>query len=149
MARTNAGADAIIVDLEDSVTIAESCGAARSASDGLENVSRGSSDESSVSTGWRQTMLDLEAAISHAASLAVTKVDSARSHRLIAEVVSELEDKRGMAVGATQSFAMIETPAAWFRCRRSPKRTGASWRSSSAARTSRYAMGMLPTAEAL
>ena len=96
-------------------------------------------------------MLDLEAAISpRVQALAVTKVDSADHIRLIAEVVSELEAERGMAVGATQFIAMIETAGRLVpHARRSPRRTGASSRSRSAARISRLTIGMLPTAEAL
>jgi len=61
-------------------------------------------------------MLDLEAAIfPQVHSLAVTKVDSADHVRLVAEVVSELEAERGMAVGSTTFTVMIETAAAWFR----------------------------------
>ena len=53
-----------------------------------------------INRPWRQTMLDLEAAISpRVKALAVTKVDSADHIKLIAEVVSELEAERGMAVG--------------------------------------------------
>src|SRR5436309_8686427 len=111
------GADAIIVDLEDSVPIAERPAARRDLPATAESVSRGGADIIvRINRPWRQTMLDLEAAISpRVAALAVTKVDSADHIRLIAEIVSELEAERGMAVGSTQFIAMIETPAAWFK----------------------------------
>ena len=111
------GADAIIVDLEDSVPIAERPAARRDLMATAENVARGGADVIvRINRPWRQTMLDLEAAISpRVKALAVTKVDSADHIRLIAEVVSELEAERGMAVGTTQFIAMIETPDAWFQ----------------------------------
>ena len=69
-----------------------------------------------INRPWRQTMLDLEAAISpRVQALAVTKAESADHVRLIAEAVAELEAERGMPVGATQFIVMIETAAAFFR----------------------------------
>src|SRR2546430_6652333 len=111
------GADAIIVDLEDSVPIAERPAARRDLQATAENVSRGGADVIvRINRPWRQTLLDLEAAIwPRVKALAVTKVDSADHIRLIAEVVSELEAERAMTVGATQFIVMIETADAWFR----------------------------------
>jgi citrate lyase subunit beta/citryl-CoA lyase len=113
------GADAIIVDLEDSVPLAERPAARRDLQATAENVARGGADVIvRINRPWRQAMLDLEAAIGpRVAALAVTKVDSADHIRLVAEVVSELEAERGMAVGATQFIAMIETADAWFQMR--------------------------------
>ena len=129
------GADAIIVDLEDSVPIV-----ARGGADVIVRINR----------PWRQTMLDLEAAISpRVKALAVTKVDSADHIRLIAEVVSELEAERGMTVGTTQFMAMIETPGAWFQM---PQIANASKRIVAltlGGEDFALEMGMLPTAEAL
>jgi citrate lyase subunit beta / citryl-CoA lyase len=111
------GADAIIVDLEDSVPIAERPAARRDLIATAENVARGGADVIvRINRLWRQTMLDLEAAISpRVTALAVTKVDSADHIRLVSEVVSELEAERGIVVGTTQFIAMIETADAWFR----------------------------------
>src|ERR1700704_1045806 len=111
------GADAIILDLEDSVPIAERPAARRDLMASAENVARGGADVLvRINRPWRQAMLDLEAAISpRVAALAVTKVDSADHIRLVGEVVSELEAERGMTVGTTKFTAMIETADAWFR----------------------------------
>ena len=145
------GADAIIVDLEDSVPIAERPAARRDLQATAENVARGGADVIvRINRPWRQTMLDLEAAISpRVAALAVTKVDSADHIRLIAEVVSELEAERGMAVGTTQFIAMIETPDAWFRMpdiARADRRIVAL---TLGGEDFALAMGMLPNAESL
>ena len=145
------GADAIIVDLEDSVPIAERPAARRDLQATAENVSRGGADVIvRINRPWRQTLLDLEAAIwPRVKALAVTKVDSADHIRLIAEVVSELEAERGMTVGATQLTAMIETPAAWFKM---PEIANADRRIVAltlGGEDFALTMGMQPTAEAL
>src|SRR5436305_3586258 len=145
------GADGIIVDLEDSVPLSERAAARRDLQATAENVSRGGTDViGRINRPWRQAMRGLEAAISpRIAALAITKVDSPDHIRLIAEVVSELETERGMAVGATQFIAMIETPAAWFRMpeiARADKRIVAL---TLGGEDFALTMGMLPTAEAL
>jgi citrate lyase subunit beta / citryl-CoA lyase len=111
------GADAIIVDLEDSVPEAERPRARRDLPATAETVARGGADVVvRINRPWRQTILDLEAAVSpRVQALALTKVDSADHVRLIAEVVGELEAERGMAVGTTSFTVMIETAAAYFR----------------------------------
>ena len=111
------GADAIILDLEDSVPDGERPQARRSLVASAEKVARGGADVVvRINRPWRQTMLDLEAAVSpRVQALAITKVDSADHVRLVAEVVGELEAERGMAIGATQFIVMIESAAAFFR----------------------------------
>jgi citrate lyase subunit beta/citryl-CoA lyase len=145
------GADAIIVDLEDSVPFAERPATRRDLQATAENVARGGADVIvRINRPWRQAMPDLEAAIGpRVQALAVTKVDSADHIRLIAEVVSELEAERGMTVGATQLVAMIETPDAWFRMgdiARADRRIVAL---TLGGEDFALTMGMLPTAEAL
>jgi citrate lyase subunit beta / citryl-CoA lyase len=145
------GADAIIVDLEDSVPLAERAAARRDLAATAENVSRGGADVIvRINRAWRQTMLDLEAAISpRVKALAVTKVDSADHIRLIAEVVSELEAERGMPVGMTQFIAMIETPAAWFNMPEIAQADKRIVALTLGGEDFALTMGMLPTAEAL
>ena len=145
------GADAIIVDLEDSVPLAERPAARRDLAATAENVARGGAEVIvRINRPWRQTMLDLEAAISpRVQALALTKVDSADHIRLISEVVSELEAERGMAVGATQFIAMIETPAAWFKMPEIAKADRRIVALTLGGEDFALAMGMLPTPEAL
>jgi len=145
------GGDAIIVDLEDSVPLAERPAARRDLVATAESVARGGADVIvRINRPWRQTMLDLEAAISpRVQALAVTKVDSADHIRLIAEVVSELEAERGMAIGTTQFIAMIETPDAWFRMQDIAKADQRIVALTLGGEDFALTMGMLPTAEAL
>lgn len=111
------GADAIILDLEDSVPEAERPVARRTLRESARNVARAGADVVvRINRPWRQTIADLEAAIwPEVQALALTKVDSADHVRLIAEVVSELEAERGMTHGSIRFTVMIETAAAWFR----------------------------------
>ena len=110
-------ADAVILDLEDSVPAAERPRARQDLQATAANVARGGADVVvRINRPWRQTILDLEASVSpRVQALALTKVDSADHVRLIAEVVGELEAERDMRVGATRFIVMIETAAAFFR----------------------------------
>ena len=145
------GADAIIVDLEDSVPIAERPAARRDLLATAENVSRGGADVIvRINRPWRQAMLDLEACISpRVTALAVTKVDSADHIRLVAEVVSELEAERGMTVGTTKFTAMIETADAWFRMGEIAKADPRIVALTLGGEDFALSVGMLPTAEGL
>lgn len=111
------GADAIILDLEDAVPLAERPQARRDLRASVKNVARGGADVVvRINRPWRQAIQDLEAAVwPEIQALAVTKVDSADHIRLVDEVVTELEAERGMAPGTIQFSAMVETAAAWFR----------------------------------
>jgi len=145
------GADAIIVDLEDSVPIAERPTARRDLIATAENVARGGADVIvRINRPWRQAMLDLEAAISpRVKALAVTKVDSADHIRLVSEVVSELEAERGMAVGTTKFTAMIETADAWFHMPEIAKADPRIVALTLGGEDFALSVGMLPTAEGL
>jgi citrate lyase subunit beta/citryl-CoA lyase len=145
------GADAIIVDLEDSVPLAERPAARRDLIATAENVARGGADVIvRINRPWRQAMLDLEAAINpRVAALAVTKVDSADHIRLVSEVVSELEAERGMAVGSTKFTAMIETADAWFRMPEIAKADPRIVALTLGGEDFALSVGMLPTAEGL
>ena len=145
------GADAIILDLEDSVPLAERPAARRDLAATAENVARRGADVVvRINRPFRETMRDLEAAISpRVAALAVTKVDSADHVRLIAEVVGELEAERGMAVGTTQFIVMIETADAWFRMPEIAKASPRIAALTLGGEDFALSVGMLPTAEGL
>jgi citrate lyase subunit beta/citryl-CoA lyase len=144
-------ADAIILDVEDSVPLAERPAARRDLQESAEKVARGGADVVvRINRPWRQTMFDLDAAISpRIAALAVTKVDSADHVRLIAEVVSELEAERGMTVGTTQFIVMIETADAWFRMPEIAKADRRIVALTLGGEDFALSVGMLPTAEGL
>ncbi len=111
------GADAIILDLEDSVAASEKARARALVAEAAEIVSRGGADVVvRINRPWRLAVRDLEAVVGpRVQALALPKVDSADHVRAIAEILDELEAERGIERGTTRLVAMVETAAALFR----------------------------------
>ena len=145
------GADAIILDLEDSVAGSEKARARDLVAQAAEIVSRGGADVVvRINRPWRLAVRDLEAVVGpRVQALALPKVDSAEHVRAIAEIVDELEAERGMAAGTTRLVAMVETAAALFRiaeiARADPRLVGLNLGAEDFA----LSAGMLPEAEGL
>jgi len=110
------GADAIILDLEDSVAASEKERARTLVPEAAEIVSRGGADVVvRVNRPLRLAVRDIEAVVGpRVLALALPKTDSAEPVRLIAEIVDEVEAERGVAPGSTRLIAMVETAAAFF-----------------------------------
>lgn len=111
------GADAYILDLEDSVPPAEKQRGRDGLQDAAATVARKGADVVvRINRPWRMALKDIEAAVSpRVLALMVTKADSAEHIRMVAEVVDELEAERGMARGTTRLVPLVETAAAFFR----------------------------------
>src|SRR5437868_3184313 len=111
------GADAIILDLEDSVAASEKERARTLVPEAAEVVSRGGADVVvRINRPLRLAGRDIEAAVGPGVlALALPKVDSPEHVRLLAEIVDEVEAERGLAPGTTRFIAMVETVAAFFR----------------------------------
>ena len=111
------GADAIILDLEDSVAASEKERARTLVSEAADIVSRGGADVVvRINRPLRLAVRDIEAAIGPGVlALALPKVDGPEHVQLLAEIVDEVEAERGMAPGTTRLIAMVETAAAFFR----------------------------------
>ncbi|MGH7102519.1 MAG: HpcH/HpaI aldolase/citrate lyase family protein [Acetobacteraceae bacterium] len=145
------GADAIILDLEDSIPPdkKERARAQVAAAAGI--VGAGGADVLvRVNRPWRLLVRDLEAALSPGvAGLMLPKIESAEHLRLIAEIVDEIEAERKMAPGHTKLVAMLETPGSIFRAeaiaRAHPRLVGITVGAEDLALSS----GMLPEAEGL
>ncbi len=110
------GADAIILDLEDSVAASEKERARALVPQAAAIVARGGADVVvRINRPWRMAVRDIEAAVGPAVqALALPKTDSADHVRMAAEVVDEVEAERGIAPGTTRLIAMVETAAAFF-----------------------------------
>ena len=113
------GADAIILDLEDSILPADKAAARDLVPAAATKVARGGADVAvRINRPWRLAVRDLEAVVSPAvAALALPKTADAGHIRAIAEIVGELERDRAMTIGQTRLIAMIETPEAYFHLR--------------------------------
>lgn len=113
------GADVIQLDLEDSVPPAEKAGARKLVEKAAARVRRGGADVVvRFNQPLSQAVRDLEHSICpDVDALACTKVGGASHIQLLDELVSELEEKRGMTVGHTKFIVMIETADAFFQIR--------------------------------
>jgi citrate lyase subunit beta/citryl-CoA lyase len=109
------GADAILLDLEDSVPPAEKEAARNMVQASAQKVRRGGADVVvRINRPLSQCVRDIEASVSrHVDAIAVTKADGPSHLRLLDELVSELEIKAALPLGHTKFFVMIETPDAF------------------------------------
>lgn len=113
------GADVIQLDVEDSVPPAEKANARKLIEKNAARVRRGGADVVvRINQPLSLAVRDLEQAICpDVDGIAVTKATGVSHLQLLDELVSELEQKRGMTVGHTRFITMIETPEAFFKIR--------------------------------
>ena len=111
------GADCIILDLEDSVPPAEKAHARTLAEKAAARVRRAGADVVvRINRPLSLAVRDLEHAICpDVDAIHCTKIDSASHVKLLDEVVTEIEAKRGMPAGHTKFNVMVETADAFFR----------------------------------
>lgn len=109
------GADAIAIDLEDSVPPSEKDAARASLRETARTVSQGGADVLvRINRPLSLAVRDVEAAVCPAVSaLMITKVDGASHVRLLDELASECELREGMALGTVRFVLLIETAAAF------------------------------------
>jgi citrate lyase subunit beta/citryl-CoA lyase len=111
------GADCIQLDLEDSVPASEKDRARTLVPTAAQRVRKGGADVIvRINRPLGLAVRDIEACIGPDVNgLAVTKVEGPEHLRLLDELVSDLEAKRGLPNGHTRFLAMVETPSAYFR----------------------------------
>ena len=111
------GADVVQLDLEDAVPPAEKDKARTLVEKAAAKVRRGGADVVvRINRPLSMAVRDIEHTICpDVDGIAITKADSASHVRLLDELVTELEEKRGMKAGHTKFITMIETPDAFFR----------------------------------
>jgi citrate lyase subunit beta / citryl-CoA lyase len=117
------GADVIQLDLEDSVPPAEKANARKLVEKNAARVRRGGADVVvRINQPLALAVRDLEHSIGPDVNgIACTKIDSASHVRLLDELVSDLEEKRGMKAGHTRFITMIETADAFSRIDEIPR----------------------------
>ena len=145
------GADAIILDLEDSVPAAEKSRARTLLQDAAVIVARGGADVVvRINRPLRLAIPDIEAAVSpRVHALALPKVESADHLRLLAEAIDEVEAERGMTAGATKLLAMVETASAFFEMAEIARAHPRVVAMTLGAEDFALSVGMLPEAEGL
>ena len=124
------GADVLQLDLEDAVPPAEKANARKLVEKNAARVRRGGADVVvRINQPLALAVRDLEHSICpDVDGIAITKADSGSHVRLLDQLVTELEEKRGMPVGQTKFLVMIETTDAFSRIdeipRASPRTVG-------------------------
>ncbi|MHA1163977.1 MAG: HpcH/HpaI aldolase/citrate lyase family protein [Alphaproteobacteria bacterium] len=111
------GADAIILDLEDSVPANERAGARETLAQSVASAGQLGADVLvRINRPLREAIADMEAAvIPGVRALFVAKTENPGHLRLIDETVAELEAERGMPAGGIGLGVMIESPGALRR----------------------------------
>lgn len=107
----NRGADAYILDLEDSVPLTEKATARNMVATGATKVScSGGAALVRINHPLRLAIRDLEAVINPAISaIVIPKVSHAEQIKAITSIIDELETELGMALGHTRLIAQIES----------------------------------------
>jgi len=124
------GADVLQLDLEDAVPHSEKASARKLVEKNAARVRRGGADVVvRINQPLSLAVRDIEHSICpDVDGIAITKADSASHVRLLDQLVTELEEKRGMPVGHTRFLVMIETADAFSRIdeipRASPRTVG-------------------------
>ncbi len=110
------GADAYILDLEDSVPVAQKANARERVREAAAAVGGGGADILvRINRPWRLMVRDIEASVdANVCAFMVPKVADAGHILAISEMLDELEAERGLALGHTRLVAMIETTEAYF-----------------------------------
>ena len=111
------GADCLQLDLEDSVPSSEKAAARKLVAAAAKRVRRGGGDVVvRINSPRELAEPDLDFSIDeNVDGIAVTKAQSAGHIQRIDEIITRLENQRGMRVGHTRLIAMVETPAAFFQ----------------------------------
>jgi citrate lyase subunit beta/citryl-CoA lyase len=119
------GADAIILDLEDSVAESEKARARTLVPEAAKAVSRSGADVLvRINRPWHQAFRDIEAIVGpQVMALMCPKVGSPEHLGVIAELLDTLEAERGLSRGHTRLVALVETADAYFRLREIAKAT--------------------------
>src|ERR1051325_3316087 len=117
------GADVIQLDLEDSIPPGEKDRARTLVEAAAPRVKRGGADVVvRINRPLSMAVRDIEHSVMPDVNgLALTKIDSASHVKLLDELVSEVELKRGMPVGHTKFITMLETADAFSRLDEIPR----------------------------
>jgi citrate lyase subunit beta / citryl-CoA lyase len=111
------GADAIILDLEDSIAVADKSSARALVADAAARVGSGGADVLvRINRPLDLAIRDIETVVSPAVrALMLPKVDSASHVRLLAEVAANAEAGAGVPPGGIRFVVMVETAEAFAR----------------------------------
>jgi citrate lyase subunit beta / citryl-CoA lyase len=111
------GADAIILDLEDSIAPNDKEEARKLVADAARLCTRGGADIIvRINQPLELAVRDIETVVSPAVkALMLPKVDSASHVRLLAELVERVEERNQVPAGHTKFLVLVESAQAFFR----------------------------------
>jgi len=111
------GADALLLDLEDSIAVTDKESARQLLPRAIEKVTRGRADIGvRINRPLDLAVRDIEAAVRPGVSfLSLPKVEGAGHVRLLSELVADLEHKRGLREGAIRFIVLVETAASFSK----------------------------------
>ena len=117
------GADAVKIDLEDSVKMTEKPRARDRVRNAARAVSRGGADVLiRINRPLRMAVKDIEASVwPEVTALVLPKAESSDHIGFISEIIAELEYERGMLNGQIKLMALIETPRGYNNVRQIAK----------------------------
>ncbi|MEM9394574.1 MAG: CoA ester lyase [Pseudomonadota bacterium] len=106
------GADALILDLEDSVPDDRKSEARKMVSDAIEPLAKGPSAlVVRINGGVRAAVADLEKVVRPGLSaVMISKCETPEKPAVIGEILSDLEAERGLPLGKIALIALVETP---------------------------------------
>lgn len=145
------GADAYILDLEDSVPEAEKPRGRTLIHSAAKEVSKAGADVVvRINRPWHQAFADIEAAVGPGVmALMCPKTESPEHLQVIAELLDTFEAQRGLPIGHTKLVALVETADAFFRLREIAKATPRLVAMSLGAEDFALALSMEPIGETL
>lgn len=110
------GADAYILDLEDSIPAAQKAEAREMVRAAAAKVGASGADVLvRINRPWRLAVPDIEASVdANVRAMMLPKIADAGHVRAIAEILDEVEAEQGLEIGHTLLFPMIETTEAYF-----------------------------------
>lgn len=111
------GADALQLDLEDSIGPADKDSARKIAPDVARRLNEdGHEIVVRINRPWRLAVRDLEAVVTpNVTAVSCPKVDSAAHVQALSETIAELEVERGMAEGSVKMILLVETAEGFLR----------------------------------
>ena len=145
------GADALILDLEDSLPVGQKLEGRAQLAAAVEALSaQGAQLVVRVNSSLRLVAADLEAAVLPGVrAICLPKVSGAAQLRWVADAISELEDERGLEEGAVGLIALIESAEALASLPEIARATPRLWAITLGSEDFSAEQGMVPNGETL
>ena len=147
------GADAIILDLEDSIAKEQKSLARDKLADAITRIKNNAPEQDIVvriNSPWRLAVRDLEnAVLPEVKAIMIPKAAGPDHIQALDELIAELEVEQGMESGTIGLLALIETPQAFLRVQEIAHSSARLWAMSLGGEDFAAALGTQPTVDLL